>query len=486
MKKILVSLVLIISLASKSLAFVPIIIPAWVYGTAAAITVAGAASGLYYGMKGSGSTTISPLGVVSRSSAAVYATLIAGVMTVKTDDIKAVMPVTKVSEIGNKVDTQGNPLYPKVKSALEAAYNYTNSPPSVLPLATTSPVGSSVTVNDVPYTITSSLFYSHSTNMPYAGMTVGVPHLAGGYVWLASQSSGDFKDTYRFTVTAYVAPPATTNPATPLSIAMNLALSTSLPAPVQSYYTDEIDKMFQDPSYVPAFTDDTTGLPYSPPPVVASPSAINSYNAKQELSTALAQSKTIADSAADQAGIIAMTAQTALDVANNARWNLPSNATSDQIAAADKNVSDAAATLYSAQNAKAAAEAVAAKTDVDIARVNAETLAGDAEAVPDVAANVPARPARKAIDFEPFKALVGVMSVTYPFNLPSSVNSYFEALSVSGSTAPVFDLPLPLGNVIHCDLAIFDPLATVIRYIVGIVITCGMLFYVIHFFRGIS
>jgi hypothetical protein len=103
----------------------------------------------------------------------------------------------------------------------------------------------------------------------------------------------------------------------------------------------------------------------------------------------------------------------------------------------------------------------------------------------DSAAPVPASEERKTLDFSKLDALKGALASTYPFNVPASIASYYTSL-VADPTAPVFDLPLPLGGNIHVDLAIFNGIAVLVRFLVGTLVSCGMMYYVVHFFRGIS
>lgn len=70
-----------------------------------------------------------------------------------------------------------------------------------------------------------------------------------------------------------------------------------------SAYQAELDKAMQDDSYVPTFTDATTGLPWAPPAgsSPATPSQVSAYNSGQAAKEAGDAAKTAADSAVNTA-----------------------------------------------------------------------------------------------------------------------------------------------------------------------------------------
>jgi hypothetical protein len=104
----------------------------------------------------------------------------------------------------------------------------------------------------------------------------------------------------------------------------------------------------------------------------------------------------------------------------------------------------------------------------------------------DVAATIPNNPAPHSLDFTPLDQVRDKLSTTYPFNLPLSIGSYYSRLSGGSGTAPVFVLPLPGNNHMTVDLALFNPVAVAIRFLISILITVGAIYYIIHFYRGIS
>lgn len=148
-----------------------------------------------------------------------------------------------------------------------------------------------------------------------------------------------------------------------------------------------------------------------------------------------------------------------------------------------------AAAAASALAAYNTALAAAGQAGVDAAGAAAAAAAAAAEDSPSEdgdAAPVPEGDAKHEIDFTPMDGLKTALNNTYPFNLPNSIAAYFGKFAGGAGTPPVFDLALPMGFVIHVDLAPWDDIATVIRYMLGLVFTVGLFFYIIHFFRGIS
>jgi hypothetical protein len=82
-------------------------------------------------------------------------------------------------------------------------------------------------------------------------------------------------------------------------------------------------------------------------------------------------------------------------------------------------------------------------------------------------------------------SIKGALNSTFPFNTVSRLSSYYSTFSVDAA-APSFILPLPLGNSLNVDLSIFDPLAAVIRFLLGLSATIGVTYYIFQFWRGVS
>jgi hypothetical protein len=226
---------------------------------------------------------------------------------------------------------------------------------------------------------------------------------------------------------------------------------------VAANYQAELDAMLKDDDYVPTFSDATTGLPYAPPPIseIATPKQVDAYNKAGIAADASAASKSARDAAVSAA-------QAAADAANALAAANPGNTT--YIAAANAANTE----LAKAQAAQASGDAADAQKDSD-----------------ETTADVPQGEPSEQLDMAPLHALKGALDSTYPFNLPSVIAGYYDKF-VSTPETPVFDLPLPLGQNLHVDLSVMEPIAILFRYLIGIVTTAGALAYVVHFFRGIS
>ncbi|TSK07935.1 MAG: hypothetical protein FPO08_01085 [Geobacter sp.] len=176
--------------------------------------------------------------------------------------------------------------------------------------------------------------------------------------------------------------------------------------------------------------------------------------------TGLSQPNVAATAAQVTAAVQAVSAAEA--AMNNYQTSHPGSTVENDTALADlaKEVDAAKAALTSAQTA--AQSAVAA---------NNEVYAGS---VPE---------ARKTLNFEKFKLLKGVLVNTFPFNLIPAIASSFEEL-VGDPQAPVFTLPVPYAGNITADLSFFDPVAKMCRFAISIVMSGGMLFYIVRFWRG--
>ena len=89
----------------------------------------------------------------------------------------------------------------------------------------------------------------------------------------------------------------------------------------------------------------------------------------------------------------------------------------------------------------------------------------------------------KQFDWSKWAQLKGVLQNTWPFSLLSSIPDYLSGLIVP-PTAPTFNLPVFGGNSITVSLSIFDPVATLCRWLVGVLITVGGIQAVVRFWRG--
>lgn len=88
------------------------------------------------------------------------------------------------------------------------------------------------------------------------------------------------------------------------------------------------------------------------------------------------------------------------------------------------------------------------------------------------------------LDFSRFQDLKGALSSTYPFSLIGSLPDLLSPFSRS-PVAPVIHLPV-YGNDLVVDLSMFDPVAAVCRWCIGLLATAGVVYYIVHFWRGVS
>ena len=302
MRKIIISLALVLALSSNSIAFAPLAIPAVYWVAAATLHVAGAAAGLYYSMRDGSSTSVSSSGNLSRPSNAVWIDL-QDSPSVKTENISAQMPFSEVQTIGRKTENFVDSKYPLVKDALEIS-----GLPPALDFPTMSsplPVGSIVLLpNGVRKKVAS---YSHSVGMvkhvneqipsKYTLTSIDLYH-PHATLYVAPNWYSDAMDHY--TLVNDTSTPSTRD-ALPSEFATNVS---DLDGNAKTAYQTELDKMFQDSDYIPKFTDDTTGLPYAPPAAdrVATPEQVAAYNKTGLATQAKSDALTSAGSSTQNAG----------------------------------------------------------------------------------------------------------------------------------------------------------------------------------------
>lgn len=450
---------------SSADAFIPLAWPAaYILGGSAAILTG--VVGTRAIMKSDVNSTITASGLISRPSKIAYFLAQGAYINLMEKDVSASLSMYQAKNIADKNPSE----YPALKNALKDSFE----PPNI-----NGKVGDIFIIPEGQRKV-SGVFpqpasKKNSPSNPYIFIGSSVVSYyyyneiadkwpaADGFYYYSGATNIDFPRN-----TVDNTPPPLTTPA---KFASRLSLVPEpilTDVPVTSSYQAEIDKMLQDSDYVPEFSDDTTGLPLVYPPDIVTPAELDKYNNETKAREAAA-SVAPAQAAAVSSGQASVTAaQAAATSATTIASANPSDSGLQQKAA------EALAAL-------AAAQATLDKTLADIASAQATETA----AVAETAATVPEIPARKTVSFAPLLALNGILSTTYPFNLPNVITSYFSMFQGEG-LAPAFDLPLPMGNSIHVDLAIFDPVATLIRFMLGILITCGMFFYIIHFFRGVS
>lgn len=449
-KTFIISVLLFVSLTVNAYAvFIPLIIPVAV----GAVTLATAAGlGISYALNGGAISKVTPSGVITRSTTATYFALIGNALTpqLQTNVINTDLPLSTVATI-----TAAKPaLYPQLNTAKTTITDTWQPFTGVLPRSGDVYLGRRIG-------------YASGTWPSGTGGNAGIErgYLQDGSPWSVGVGTVDiYCNTSVCTggLASSVTTPTPTNSTFIASITVSPTDNN-----VKPEYQAEIDSMLNDPDYVPTFSDETTGLPWLPPSIPLTPEQLKTYNATEAAKALRATEIAAAQSAADSAQQAKLKAETVA-------------AASDAVAKA--NPTDAAAQIKAAEDAAKAALAAALATKAQVLvqiKTDAQTVAET-----DTPAGIPDTK-RKSLDFDPFKQLIGIMSTTYPFNLPLVIKSYYQNFSIEAQ-APVFDLDLPLGQTIHVDCSVFDPIATMIRFLVGMLITVGIVYYIVHFFRGIS
>lgn len=194
----------------------------------------------------------------------------------------------------------------------------------------------------------------------------------------------------------------------------------------------------------------------------------------------------------------------------DATQQLPSNAlTNDQITAiknsgadsktkaadALKGLYDAAVTTYGAgsneakaaygawQNALGGAQS-ASSGATGLPTGTGSGGSGSGTAVAYTPPSAGTAPARKALNFDKFKDLKDGFAQVGPYPLVQGLSNFYSML-VAEPVAPSFDLPV-YGNTMHVDLSPFDSVAAVVRWFLALLLTIGMIFYAVRFWRGVS
>ena len=476
MKKIIVALALVLVLSVQSFAFAPLAylvavtgIPAYAWVTSAAVHVGAGAVGVYYALKSNQSSTTDSAGTISRPAAAVF--IDTKDLQVVEKPLNAKLPKTEVERISASQPAK----YPKLRAASSKLSYPGYEDAAALPATTQSYVANQqVHLSDskcvkVSYVTGNTGSYNYNRDGALSGWK---DWPANGFfeVYHPSPRTDEPKTVWieKVYYTVQTSPAPITVPKSVLEYLASVAPTGIV---TDTALQDELDHMMQDPDYIPVFSDATTGLPYAPPSqaevmtsaqIDAHNKAVDSYNKKQQAAETASVAAVDAQAAATNAG--------AAYVASGG--NLSTGVGGDS-------------SLYQKYlEAKAAASGAQAASDAAQADLAQDAL-DDQKESEDSAGEVPGNEERKTLDFTPLHALKSKLDNTYPFNLPGIILGYYSALK-STPEAPQFDLALPLGQTMHIDLSPFESIALLMRYLIGILITSGIIYYIIHFFRGIS
>lgn len=128
------------------------------------------------------------------------------------------------------------------------------------------------------------------------------------------------------------------------------------------------------------------------------------------------------------------------------------------------------------------AETAAAQAEQEKTKANSDQAKKDNEDVPPPPP--PNGPSRKGINWNSWKALIGIGATIGPMSLLPSIIPQYQTLLGSG-TAPVFNLPL-MGQTIVVSLAYFDPAVLAFQYVFSFLLGTGTILMLVRFYRGVS
>lgn len=90
---------------------------------------------------------------------------------------------------------------------------------------------------------------------------------------------------------------------------------------------------------------------------------------------------------------------------------------------------------------------------------------------------------RKALNLESWRQLVDVLPSKFPFNLVTTLGSYFEPF-LAAPAAPSFELHIYQDKKIDIDLSVFDTPVAIFRWGLALLLTFGMLQFLIRWWKG--
>lgn len=459
MKKILSILVLSLFLSVQTAsAFAHLAIPAWYYG-AGALAVGGSA-GVYCAMKSGYTATVDIAGDIRRKAGVAWVALsTVSVPTLYEKNVTAKKTYDQVMAVINAKPT----TYPNLKAKTQVSDIYRET--GVLLGTAASCVGKKVTISGTTYVIGG--FINTYSGAASCSINSSTWRISNGYIYNTTFSgcggepgTGSVVEHKWYKGSGSTAPVYT--PATPAQFSAGIA-SNGISGEVAEPYQAELDAMMRDDTYIPTFSDDTTGLPFAYPAQPMSPAAVAAYNAQGIAADEREQALT----AAQQAAASAVAARDTAVIASQAD---PTNQALAQKAA------DATA---AAAAASAAAQKVAAE--------NATAAAGEAEKAAEKEADESFSPVTvpglKTFSWARFADLRGVLATTFPFNLLDRFAVILGAF-VRDPVAPSFSLPMYGGNQLSFSLDMFDGIATFFRWAFASIMTIGIVHRIIVFYRG--
>lgn len=270
MRKIVVVLMMCLTLwHGQAQAFVPLAIPA-AYLVAGAAVATGTV-GVYAAMKSGVASNLSAAGLISRPTKMAYYYMVGSVAQLMEKDVNTNITRSQAIGIINSKPT----TYPTLKTALSVKDAFVVD-------------SNNLAVNSNIVNPQSSTGYSKVTSIQVftgGGYSGTNPLFTSGYVnYLSGFNSGT--GTYS-TMTRYWCSNVTplTLPATDQQFQANISNPDNT---LKSNYQAEMDKVLQDPDYVPSFSDASTGLPPDMSHAL-SPSDLAIYNDREQKKELAAQ-----------------------------------------------------------------------------------------------------------------------------------------------------------------------------------------------------
>lgn len=95
----------------------------------------------------------------------------------------------------------------------------------------------------------------------------------------------------------------------------------------------------------------------------------------------------------------------------------------------------------------------------------------------------PLFPTRKTLNLESWRQLVNVLPSKFPFNLLTTLGSYFEPF-LAAPVAPAFELHIYQDKKLNIDLSVFDTPVAIFRWGLALLLTFGMVQLLIRWWKG--
>lgn len=455
MKKSIVSIILCLALAcgGTANAWVQIVAPVIAIG-AGALIAAGLNLAVTYGMLPSSATShvIASTGDISRRASANYIEIdMSKIPVARSKPVTAHMPFSVAQSMSGKLKSDGTYEYPAAHAAFNVADASPLSPTSLVGNIVVAPLAGTVKITSKTSSCPGGAYY-YSPTMNYCNSYNTQCYTAN--------TSSSFNGTNYYCMYVYNVVPAVpvTRPRT--GPEFHDAVADSGGYVTGAALQSELDKMFQDPTYTPTFTDDSTGLPYAPPAGLPSAAqikaAVDSYNR----AGALAESRSNVQSA--NAGAVAA-AQGAADAAHAAAQQASgASAANPGDSGLAYAAAQAAAAAAAADAALAQAKADQAKSDnafTNMSAVSSDNTPAFAESTDGGTAT-----GLGGLLINRLKTTAGLLAAHAPLSYISGAVDLVSSLIVD-PVAPSIDLPLgPWVGDLHISASWFDPLATLTRF----------------------